>query len=40
MIQDTEKLRANAIINIRFTTAIIMNGFAEILAYGTAIKYK
>ena len=40
MIQDTEKLRANAIINIRFTTAIIMNGFAEILAYETATKYK
>jgi len=40
MVQDAERLNADAIINIRFTTAMIMKGSAEILAYGTAIKFK
>ncbi len=38
MIQDAEKLGADAIINVRMTTAMIMQGTAEILAYGTAVK--
>jgi uncharacterized protein YbjQ (UPF0145 family) len=38
MIQDAEKLGADAIINVRLTTAMIMQGTAEILAYGTAVK--
>lgn len=40
MIQDAEKLGADAIINIRFTTAMVMQGAAEMLAYGTAVKLK
>ena len=39
MINDAQKLGANAIINIRFTTSMIMQGASEILAYGTAVKY-
>lgn len=39
MIQDAERMGADAIINVRFTTAMIMQGTAEILAYGTAVKY-
>ncbi len=38
MIQDGEKLNADAIINIRFSTAMVMQGAAEIMAYGTAVK--
>lgn len=38
MIDDAEKLGADAIINVRLTTAMIMQGTAEILAYGTAVK--
>ncbi|MBT3302531.1 MAG: YbjQ family protein [Bacteroidetes bacterium] len=38
MIQDAEKLGADAIVNVRFTTSMIMQGSAEILAYGTAVK--
>jgi uncharacterized protein YbjQ (UPF0145 family) len=38
MIKDAEKLNANAIVNVRFTTAMVMAGAAEILAYGTAVK--
>lgn len=38
MIQDAEKLGADAIINVRISTSMIMQGAAEILAYGTAVK--
>jgi len=40
MIKDAERLGADAIINVRLTTAMIMQGTAEILAYGTAVKLK
>lgn len=38
--QDAQRLGADAVINIRLTTAMIMQGTAEILAYGTAVKFK
>lgn len=38
MIQDAERMGADAIVNIRFTTSTIMQGASEILAYGTAVK--
>ena len=34
----TKKLGADAIINIRFSNSVIMQGASEILAYGTAVK--
>ncbi|MCP2519839.1 YbjQ family protein [Candidatus Aminicenantes bacterium AC-335-A11] len=37
MIEEAEKLGANAIINIRFSTSYIMQSAAEILVYGTAV---
>jgi uncharacterized protein YbjQ (UPF0145 family) len=37
MIEEAEGLGANAIINIRFTTSMIMQSASEILAYGTAV---
>ncbi len=40
MEDDAKKLGADAIINVRLTTAMIMQGTAEILAYGTAVKLK
>jgi uncharacterized protein YbjQ (UPF0145 family) len=40
MKDDAIKLNADAIINVRFTTSMIMQGVAEILAYGTAVKFK
>lgn len=40
MVKEAEKLGANAIINIRYTSAAVMQGAAEILAYGTAVKTK
>ena len=40
MIEDASRMGADAIINVRLTTAMIMQGTAEILAYGTAVKLK
>ncbi len=40
MVADAEVLGADAIINVRFTTAQVMQGASEILAYGTAVKLK
>ena len=36
-IAEAERLGANAIVGIRFTTAEVMSGAAEILVYGTAV---
>lgn len=38
MIQDAQRLGAEAIVNVRFSTSMIMQGASEILAYGTAVK--
>jgi len=38
MMEDAEKLNADAIINVRFSTSTIMQAASEILAYGTAVK--
>ena len=40
MIADGEELGADAIVNVRFTTAAVMQGASEILAYGTAVRLK
>ncbi len=40
MIADAESIDADAVINVRFTTAMVMQGCSEILAYGTAVKLK
>lgn len=34
-----EQLAADAVINIRYTTSEVMNGAAEVLVYGTAVRY-
>jgi len=38
MLEEARKLGANAVVNVRFATASIMQGAAEILAYGTAVR--
>ncbi len=38
MVLQAEKLGANAIINVRFSTSSITQGAAELYAYGTAVK--
>ena len=38
MVKQAEGLGADAVINVRFATSMIMQGAAEILCYGTAVK--
>ena len=40
MQEDAERLGANAIVNVRLTTSMVMQGCSEILAYGTAVTLK
>ncbi len=37
MVEEAEALGANAVLEIRFTTSMLMGGAAELLAYGTAV---
>ncbi|MHC4788709.1 MAG: YbjQ family protein [Planctomycetota bacterium] len=37
MVQNAQQLGANAVVGLRFTTAALMGGAAELLAYGTAV---
>ena len=37
MKDDAERIGANAIVNVRLTTSMVMQGCSEILAYGTAV---
>ena len=40
MEAEAEKLNADAVINIRYSTSAVMTGAAEVLVYGTAVRYK
>ncbi len=40
MVDEANTLGADAIINIRFGSSAVMQGAAEVIAYGTAIKFK
>jgi len=39
MVQEAESMGADAVINVRFMSASVMQGAAEVLAYGTAVKF-
>ena len=40
MAAEAEELHADAVINIRYASAAVMQGAAEVMAYGTAVKFK
>jgi uncharacterized protein YbjQ (UPF0145 family) len=40
MVKEAEEMEADGIVEVRFTTSETMGGAAEILAYGTAVKFK
>lgn len=40
MVDEAEGLGADAVINIRYGSSSVMNGAAEVIAYGTAVKTK
>lgn len=37
MVEDAEKKGANAVVGMRFSTSMIMQNAAEVLAYGTGV---
>ena len=39
MVAEAEALGADAVINIRYASAAVMQGAAEVMAYGTAVKF-
>jgi uncharacterized protein YbjQ (UPF0145 family) len=40
MVAEAEALGADAIVNIRYASAGVMQSAAEVIAYGTAVKFK
>ena len=40
MVEEAEALGADAVVNIRYASSAIMQGAAEVIAYGTAVKFK
>ncbi|MCJ7691429.1 MAG: YbjQ family protein [Clostridiaceae bacterium] len=40
MVEEAEGMGADGIVNIRYATSAIMQGAAEVIAYGTAVKLK
>jgi len=40
MVEDAESLSADAVINIRYATSNVAQGAAEVLVYGTAVRFK
>lgn len=38
MQEEAEEVEADAVVNVRFVTAEVTNGGAELLAYGTAVR--
>ncbi|MBV7339543.1 YbjQ family protein [Chloroflexi bacterium TSY] len=40
MIAEAERLSADAVVGVRFTTSTVLQGAAELLAYGTAVRLR
>ena len=40
MVEEAEALGADGVINIRYASSAVMQGAAEVMAYGTAVKFK
>ncbi|MBE5904222.1 MULTISPECIES: YbjQ family protein [Pseudobutyrivibrio] len=39
MVDEAEQLGADAIVGVRYASSSVMQGAAEVLAYGTAVKF-
>ncbi len=39
MVEEAEALGADAVVNIRYASSAVMQGAAEVMAYGTAVKF-
>ena len=39
MVEEAEQMGADAIVNMRYGSSSVMQGAAEVIAYGTAVKF-
>lgn len=39
MVAEAEAMDADAIVNVRYASSAVMQGAAEVMAYGTAVKF-
>ena len=39
MVEEAEAMGADAVVNIRYASSAIMQGAAEVIAYGTTVKF-
>ena len=39
MVEEAECLGADAVVNVRYASSAVMQGAAEVIAYGTAVKF-
>lgn len=39
MIAEAESMNADAIVNVRYATSAIVQGAAEVIVYGTAVRF-
>ena len=40
MVEEAERMGADAIVCVRYASASIMQGAAEVMSYGTAVKFR
>jgi len=40
MVEEAETMDADAVVNVRYSSSAIMAGAAEVIVYGTAVKFK
>ena len=40
MVEEAQGMGADAVVNIRYASSAIMQGAAEVIAYGTAVKFR
>lgn len=40
MVDNAEELGADAVVNVRYASSSVMQGAAEVIAYGTAVRFK
>ena len=39
MVEEAQAMGADAVVNVRYASATVMQGAAEVMAYGTAVKF-
>ena len=40
MVEEADGLGADAVVNVRYASSAVMQGAAEVIVYGTAVKFK